>query len=243
MWKQHFSICAVLALLAIPVYFADMYLLKSRGGGWIALNMQGLIIVPYIAFAALHICVSSLALFQFSSSRLLSLHVVSGILSLGLLVGGFVVYTRLERARNAEDYRKRMEIVEQLRKVIELRRWWYVPNADAPKELHVRVKVNESGRFSGNAQGRAGGNLGELIFNTVDVPQRQAGKGEEFTHIFPLNFLKEGKADDVSISLYLFKDQTGSAPENVTIVFEDKPASRYDGHFIYEQIPPRSPQE
>jgi len=241
MWRQHIAICTALAFLAVPLYFVDMFLLKRSGGGWIWLNLQGLIIVPYIAFAALHILISSLLLFQFSTSRLLALHIASSIVSIALLGAGFVIYMRIEDARSAEDYRKRTEMVEQLRKAIELRRWWYMPNSDAPKEVHVRVKVNESGRFSGNAEGRASDNLGELIFNTADTPHRQVGKGEEFTYIFPLQFLKEGKAEAVSITLYLFKDQTGSAAENVTIIFEDKPATGYDGHFIYEQLPPPSP--
>jgi hypothetical protein len=218
-----------------------MYLLKSRGG-WIAINMNGILIVPYIAFAALHIFISSLALYQFPGARLLPLHIVSGILSLGLLIGGFVIYMRHEDARSKADYSKRMETVRQLRKVIELQRWWYVPNADAPTELHVRVKVNESGRFSGNAEGRVGDRLGELIFDTVSTPHRQAGKGEEFTYIFPLQFLKQGKADTVSIALYLFKGESGSASEDVTVIFEDQPPSDYDGHFIYKQIPPPSSQ-
>jgi hypothetical protein len=242
MWKQHIVICTVLALLAIPLYFADMYLLRSRGG-WIAINLNGIIIVPYIAFTALHICISSLALSLFPGARLLPLHIVSGIVSLGLLVAGFLIYMRREEARSKADYSKRMETVQQLRKAIELQRWWYVPNADAPTEIHVRVKVNESGRFSGNAEGRVGDRLGELIFDTVVAsPQHQAAKGEEFTHVFPLQFLKQGKAETVSIALYLFKDENGSAPENVYIIFEDNPPSDYDGHNIYKQIPPPSPQ-
>jgi hypothetical protein len=134
-----------------------------------------------------------------------------------------------------------METIQQLRQAIELREWWYEPNAEAPTEIHMRVKVSESGRFSGNADGRAGGNLGDMIFNTQDTPQRQVGKGEEFSFAFPLHFFKEGKADSVSIALYLFKDETGTAAENVTIIFEDNPSSEYDGHFIYKQIPPPTP--
>ena len=241
MWKQHLVICAVLALLAVPLYFADMYLLKRSGGGWISLNLNGLIIVPYIALAALHICVSSLALFQFPGARLLSLHIAAGIVSLGLLIAGFLIYMRLEDARSQADYSKRMEIVQQLRNAVELQRWWYVPNPDMPTELHVRVKVNESGSFSGNADGRVS-DVGEMIFNTVDTPHRKVGKGEEFTYIFPLHFLKQGKAERVSITLYLFKGEGGSAPQDATIIFEDKPASEYDGNFIYKQIPPPSLQ-
>jgi hypothetical protein len=73
-----------------------------------------------------------------------------------------------------------------------------------------------------------------MIFNTQDSPQRQAGKGEEFSFVFPLHFLNDGKADSVSTALYLFKDQsTATVPEDVTIIFEDKPSTEYDGLFIY----------
>jgi hypothetical protein len=241
MWKQHIGICTVLALLAIPLYIADKSLLKG-GGGWITLNMNGLIIVPYIVFVALHIAVSSLALFQFPAARLLPLHLLSGIISIGLLVVGFFAYSGYESAREAAAYGKRMETIQQLRKTIELREWWYEPNAETPAEIHLRVKVSESGRFSGNVDGRAGGNFGEMIFNTQDTPQREVSKGEEFSIAFPLHVLKAGKADSVSIALYMFKGQTGTILEDVTVIFEDNPSSEYDGHFIYKQIPPPTPR-
>ena len=57
---------------------------------------------------------------------------------------------------------------------------------------------------------------------------------------FPLHFLREGKADSVSIALYLFKDQNGTVPEDVAIIFEDNPSTEYDGQFIHKQIPPRT---
>ncbi|PYS32713.1 MAG: hypothetical protein DMG14_33750 [Acidobacteria bacterium] len=242
MWKQHIGICTALVLLGIPLYVADRYLLKGGGGGWISLNLNGLIIIPYIAFVAVQIAVSSLALFQFPTARVLPLHLLSGVISIGLLVVGFFAYSGYERAQETADYEKRMETIRQLREAIELREWWYEPNAEAPTEIHVRVKVSESGRFSGNAEGRAAGNFGEMIFNTQDSPQRQAGKGEEFSFVFPLHFLSEGKADAVSIALYLFKDQTGTVPEDLAIIFEDNPSTEYDGHFIYKQIPPPTPK-
>jgi len=242
MWKQHIGICTALVLLAIPLYIADKNLLKGGGGGWIALDMSGLIIIPYMAFVAVHIAVSSLALSQLPATRLFPLHVLSGIVSIGLLVVGFAVYSGYERDREAAAYEKRRLTIQELRKAIELLEWWYEPNAETPAEIHMRVKVTESGRFSGNADGRAGGDLGEMIFNTRDTPQRQVSKGEEFSIAFPLHFLKEGKADSVSIDLYLFKHETGTIPENVTIIFEDNPSTDYDGHFIYKQIPPRTPR-
>ena len=242
MWKQHIGICSGLVLVAIPVYFADRYLLKGGGGGWISLNLNGLIIVPYIAFVAVQIAVSSLALFQFPTARVVPLHLLSGVTSIGLLVVGFFAYTGYERARETADYEKRMETIQHLREAIELREWWYEPNAEAPTEIRVRVKVSESGLFSGNAEGRSGAKLGEMIFNTQDTPPRQAGKGEEFSFVFPLHFLSEGKADSVSIALYLFKDETGTVPEDLTIIFEDNPATEYDGQSIYKQIPPPTPK-
>lgn len=237
MWKQHVAICTALALLALPLYFADRQLGKG-GGGWIALDLRGVIIIPYIAFVALHIALSSLLLFLFPTARLLPLHVLSAFVTIGLLAAAFFTYTNYERAKSAADYQRHMETVAQLRKVIELRGWWYVPSAHAPVAIHVRIKVNESGRFSGNVEGRKGDGLGEMIFNTQSSPQHQASKGEEFSLVFPLQILKEGTADAVSMAFYLFKDQTGTAPEDVSIIFEDNPASDYDGHFIRAQIPP-----
>jgi len=241
MWKQHIVICMALALLAIPVYLADRILLKGGGGGWISLNLSGLLIIPYLGFVVLHIAVSTLALYQFVTVRMLPLHILSGIASIGLLAAGVFVYSTYEHAEETAFYEKRMETIQELRKVIELREWWYVPNAETPSEIHVRVKVSESGRFSGNVDGRAAGDFGEMIFNTQDSPHRQVNKGEEFSFAFPLTFLKPGKAEVVSITLYMFKDQTGSIPEDVTIIFENNPATDYDGHFIYAQIPPPKP--
>jgi len=242
MWKQHIGICALLVLFALPLYVADRILLKGGGGGWISLDLQGVIIIPYIAFVAVQIVVSSLALFQFPTARVLPLHLVSGIVSIGLLIVGFSIYSGYDRAKERADYDKRMGTVRQLREAIELREWWYEPNAEMPTEIHLRVKVSESGRFSGNADGRSGGNVGEMVFNTQDTAQRQVGKGEEFSFVFPLHFLSKGRADSVSIALYLFKDQTGRVPEDVTIIFEDNPSTDYDGHFIYKQIPPPTPK-
>jgi len=241
MWKQHIAICTTLALLAIPLYFADKYLLKGGGGGWISLNFNGLIIVPYIAFVAVHIAVSSLILFVSPNVRLLPLHLFSGIISIGLLVVGFLSYSARERARDAENYAKREETIQQLRKAVELREWWYAPSAEAPTEVHVRVKANESASFSADASGYAEG-IRELIFNTntQEFPQHDAGKGEEFTLVVPLHFLKEGKAGSVSITLRLYKSDHSTLPEDATIIFEDRPSSYYDGLFIHEQIPPRT---
>jgi hypothetical protein len=238
MWKQHIGICMALAFFAIPVYLADRVLLKGGGGGWISLNLNGLLIIPYLAFVVLHIAVSTLALYQLVTVRMLPLHVLSGIASIGLLAVGVFVYSSYEHAQEAASYEKRTETIQQLRKAMELREWWYVPNAEAPSEIHVRVKVSESGRFSGNVDGRAAGDFGEMIFNTQDTPHRQVNKGEEFSFAFPLTFLKQGKAEVVSITLYMFKGQTGSIPEDVTIIFENNPQTDYDGHFIYAQIPP-----
>ena len=242
MWKQHIAICTTLALLAIPLYFADKYLTKG-GGGWISLDFSGVIIFPYIAFAGVHIAVSSLILAVSPNVRLIPLHLFSCILTIGLLVVGFLTYSARQRASDAANYKKRDEIIQQLRNSIELREWSYEPSDEAPKEIHVRVKANESGRFSGNAEGRAGGNLGEMIFttNTQDFPHTKADKGEEFSLVFPLHFLKEGKADSISITIYLSRGETGTIVEDGTIIFEDKPSSPYDGLFIREQIPPRTP--
>ena len=94
MWRQHIGICTALVLLAIPLYVADRNLLKGGGGDWISLKLNGLIIIPYIAFVAVQIAVSSLALFQFPTARVIPLHLICGVISTGLLVVGRPVAPR-----------------------------------------------------------------------------------------------------------------------------------------------------
>jgi hypothetical protein len=99
-WRKHLIICLVLGLLALPIYFLDLALMGGRGGGnWITLDFRGLIFWTYIAVLAIHVALSSVGVLCFSKPRVLRIHVGSFVLSLILLVTGFVVYGKLLRAQ------------------------------------------------------------------------------------------------------------------------------------------------
>jgi hypothetical protein len=93
--------------------------------------------------------------------------------------------------------------------VIELKEWWYVPDESHPTEIRVSVVIHQPGRFAGNVTGEQADSLGSstAIFEATNGPesQCQVRSGEAFTYPFPLKFLTMGRADDVRITLYLFK--------------------------------------
>ncbi len=92
-WRRHLIICLFLVLLAIPIYCLDLALLGGRGGGnWITLDFRGLIFWTYITLLAIHVTLSSIAVLLFPRSGALRIHFGSMVLSLILLVAGFVVY-------------------------------------------------------------------------------------------------------------------------------------------------------
>src|SRR6266498_3063442 len=76
-WRRHLIICLFLGLLAIPIYWLDQVALRPSGGNWITLDFRGLLFWTYSIFIAIHVTLSSM------------------VVSLILLVTGFVVYGKL----------------------------------------------------------------------------------------------------------------------------------------------------
>ncbi len=139
-WRKHLILCLFLGLLAIPIYFLDLALLAGKGGGnWITLDLRGLIFWAYIAWLATDVALSSIAVLSFSKSGLLRIHLGSMMLSVVLLVTGFVAYRKLLRARAISDQRTFMESRRPLINVIELKEWCYLPNEISPTEFSLRV--------------------------------------------------------------------------------------------------------
>jgi hypothetical protein len=153
-WRKHLIICLFLGLLAVPIYFLDLALLAGGGGSnWITLDFRGLIFWTYITLFAIHVALSSIAVLSLPKSGLLRIHFGSMVLSVILLVAGFVAYGKLLRARVSYNQRTFMESRRPLLNVIELKEWWYFPDEISPTEIRVRVFVHESGRFAGNVTG------------------------------------------------------------------------------------------
>ena len=80
--------------------------------------------------------------------------------------------------------------------------------------------VRESGRFAGNVRGEQTDPSGSstMVFESINQAegQRQVGSGENFTDAFPLEIRHAAHADDVRITLYLFKATSGPATGDIT---------------------------
>ncbi len=242
-WRKHLIICLFLGLLAVPIYFLDRALL-GRGGGssnWITLDFRGLIFWTYITLVAIHVTLSSIAVLLFPKSGALRIHCVSIVLSLILLVTGVSVYGKLRRLAISNEYRMLMERRRHLSNMIELKQWWYFPEDSHPTEIRVSVVVHQSGRFAGNVVGEHtdSSESSSTVFESANGPesQRQVTTGEAFTYAFPLKVLTAAQADDVRITLYLFKARSGPATDDIAKVFMKSPQQDDDGQFLYGVLP------
>src|SRR4030095_12094039 len=103
-WRKHLIICLFLGLLAIPIYFMDMRTPANGGGGnWITLDFRGLVFWTYIALLVIDFVLSSIAVLSFPKAGVLCIHFCSMILSVILLVTGFIAYGKLLRAQIISD--------------------------------------------------------------------------------------------------------------------------------------------
>ena len=242
-WRKHLIICLVLGLLAIPIHFLDHALLGSKAGGgnWITLDFRGLIFWTYITLLAIHVPLSSLGVLLFPKAGALWIHLGSMVLAVVLFITGFAVFGKLHRKAISNEYRAMMESRKPLMNVIELKEWWYVPDENHPTEIRVSVVVHQSGRFAGNVTGEHTDPSGDFttVFQATNGPesQRQVRSGDAFTYAFPLEFLKPGRANDVRITLYLFKAPSGPAAGDITKVFINSPQQEDDGEYFYGVLP------
>ena len=213
-WRKHLIICLVLGLLAIPIYFLDRALLGGGGGSnWINLDFRGLLFWSYITLIAIQITLSSIAVLLIPKAGALWIQLGSFVLAVVLLITGVAVYGKLRRAAISNEYRALKESRKPLMNVIELKEWWYVPDENHPTEIRVSVVVHQPGRFASNVTGEQTDSAGSLttIFESTNGPesQRLVRGGESFTYAFPLKSLTMGRADDVRVTLYLFKAPSG----------------------------------
>jgi hypothetical protein len=125
--------------------------------------------------------------------------------------------------------------------VVELKEWWYFPDENRPTEIRVSVLVHQSGRFAGNVTGEQTDPDGSstTVFQSTNGPEDQCHviTGETFTYPLPLEFLTAGHADNVRITLYLFKAPSGPAPGDIAKVFMKSPQKDDDGEYFYGVLP------
>ncbi len=241
-WRKHLSICLFLGLLAVPIYFLDRALLGGGGSSnWITLDFRGLIFWAYITLVAIHVTLSSIAVPLFPKSGALRIHFGSMVLSVILLVTGVAAYGKLRRLAISNEHQALMASRRPLMNVIELKEWSYFPDESHPTEIRVSVVVHQSGRFAGNVTGEQTdpSSSSTTIFESTNGPesQRQVLGGEAFTYAFPLKVVTAGRADNVRITLYLFKAPSGPAAGDVAKVFMNSPQQDDDGEYFYGALP------
>ena len=231
----------VLGLLAIPIYFLDRALLAPGGGNWIALDFRGVLFWTYVILVAIHVIVSSIAILLFPKAGALWIHLGSMVLAVVLFITGVAVYGKLRRAAISNEYQAMMACRRPLMNVIELKEWRYIPDESHPREISVNVVIHQPGRFAGNVTGDQTDASGSstTIFESINRPesQRQVRSGEAFTYSFPLKFVNTGHANDIRITLYLFKAPDGPAAGDITKVFMKSPQRDDDGDYFYGVLP------
>jgi hypothetical protein len=248
-WRKHLIICLFLGLLAVPIYFLDRALLGGGGSSnWITLDFRGLIFWTYITLVAIHVTLSSIAVLLFLKAGALRIQFSSIVLSVILLVTGVAAYGKLRRLAISNEHQALMASRRPLMDVIELKEWSYFPDESHPTDIRVSVVVHQSGRFAGNVTGERTDPSGSsiTIFESTNGPesQRQVRGGEAFNYTFPLKYLMAGRADDVRITLYLFKAPSGPAPGDIAKVFMNSPQQDDDGEYFYGVLPaPSRPAE
>jgi hypothetical protein len=242
-WRKHLIICVFFGLLAVPIYFLDHALLGPRAGGgnWITLDFRGLIFWTYVTVLAIQVTVSSIAVLLFPKAGALRIHLGAMVLAVVLFITGGALYGKLRAVAISNERRAFMESRKPLMNVLELKEWSYFPDENHPTEIRVSVVVHQSGRFAGNVTGEQTDPSGDFtsVFQSSNGPesQRQVRAGEAFTYAFPLQFLTSGHANDVQITLYLFKAPSGPAPGDISKVFMKSPQQDDDGEYFYGVLP------
>jgi hypothetical protein len=245
-WRKHLIIWVFLGLPAVPVFFLDRALLgpEAGGGNWIALDFRGLIFWSYVLLVGLGVTLSSIAILLFQKSGVLRIYLGSMVLSAVLLVTSVAVYGKLQRLAMSKQYRAFVDNRKPLINVIELKQWWYVPDVADPTAIRVSVVVHQSGRFAGSITGEQTESSGSSrrIFESTNGPesQRQVRSGEAFTYTFPLKIVTTGRADDVQITLYVFKAASGPAAGDIAKIFMKSPQREDDGEYFYGALPAAS---
>jgi hypothetical protein len=94
----------------------------------------------------------------------------------------------------------------------------------------------------GNCEQTDASDSSTTIFESTNGPesQRQVRSGEVFTYAFPLKFLAVCRANEVRITLYLFKAPSGPTAGDIAKVFINSPQRDDDGEYFYGVLPPPS---
>ena len=120
---------------------------------------------------------------------------------------------------------------------IRLVQWQLEPADGMPEQARLTLDFRFSGRFAAHIEGRSADDM--QIYTGELKPQVQVAAGERLDAILPLTHYRSLPAENVSVTLYLFKDETGSAPEDIHMTYQTGLTVRDDGHYFYAPLPPQ----
>jgi hypothetical protein len=235
MWRHHLIVLAVLVALALPVYILDYFLLKPSGDIFL-LNLRSMLISAYVAWLAIHIALSSLAVWVLKSDRLYTLHGVSAAASVGLLFVGLHLVQRWDAAQGRAKHEARMAMRQTLFDTITLEKWWYEPGSGKPHSIGAVLLVKHSGRLAARVSGHD--RSGSQVYAGEMRPQKRVTAGERIDYVFSLKYYSDEQFPDVRFTFYLFRDKEGSAPENITKEYAAIPERTDDGQYFRDVLPP-----
>jgi hypothetical protein len=234
MWQHHLVVLGILLALALPVFILDYFLLKPSGDIFL-INLRYMLITAYLAWLAVHIPLSSAALWLLKTERLYALHAASALASAALLALGLHIVQRIDAARGRAEREVRMAAREKLFDAITLEQWWYEPASGKPRSIGYVVVVRHSGRLA--ARVSAHNTSGTQVYSGEMRPQKQVAAGERIEHLFSLTHYSDDPAPDVRFTFYLFKDKKGSAPEDILKEYAAIPEKSDDGRYFREVLP------
>ena len=239
MLRTHLIICSILLLLCIPIYLLDHYWLKSSGGNWISLDFSNFLVRAYLIFLGVYFTISTIAVINFHNFSLLKIHLLTALFALVLMVVGFVLFNKFQDNKYNKNETAKNELRKNYFNDIRLVRWWFVPDAKNPKEIHVDLETAAAGRFAAYVTGRGNGDTADNIFSSDGEEQHLVKAGEHIHYVFPLTINNPGQANNIEFTFHLFKHPPGEAgPDDVSKIFKKSVTTNDDGTYFYGNLIP-----
>jgi hypothetical protein len=237
MWQHHLIILGVLVALLLPVYLLDYFLLRPSGDIFL-INLRTMLISFYAAWLAVHVPVSSLALYLLKTDRLYTLHGIAAVASVGLLVGGLKLNDRIEAAQFRAKHEARMKVRQGLVDTIALEKWWYVPGPAKPEAIGAVFVIARAGRLAASVRGFTAPEDGKLVYLGEMKPQKQVKAGERIEYVFPLKYYSDEAGPDVRFTFRLFERAQGPAAGDIFKTYSAIPERKDDGEYFRDILPP-----
>ncbi|MBO6827824.1 MAG: hypothetical protein JJ879_16610 [Sneathiella sp.] len=239
MLKIHLYILTAFVLLAVPVYLVDSLLLKPQRYGSF-LDLGGLFLLPYLAFAAGHIAYSSLGLWLFRPNSLMSLHIISAMLSVLSIGVAIYIAESYGSMKTREALQEKMKARAMLYDDVVLEKWWYVPDTYEPQTVYAEISFKRSGRFSANMTARELDKNSEMKFWAEMGRPVSVNAGDRQIVKMAVTRELSGGADYVKFSLFLFPENPTQSGNNITKIYIPIIDQKDDGEYMYDTLPERS---